>query len=724
MDRLRWLYSLFGLIAVMLQFGTIACLADDISFNARWRTINSNSQTTLKTTNERIDAESFNFDQRYNLNFTKNLFPNLTFAAGSFYQINEITTTNQDLETEINQERLSPYLEMNLNNQVLKTGIAYRKTTVEEEITDLEKTTSDRDQYTAILGMTSVGLLPRWNLSYTRTTTTDKPETVDQQVDLINFTTQYAPIDNLHLDYAYNQTDTDNRLQGFSTTEKNHYGRITYDQNFFSNRMVMNSGYSINYNTLEFPATATVETPLLRSAGLSSLDTSPTDGPALVATPSLIDGNLTASAGLDIGLGGDEANLTNIGLDFGFSVDVNILRIWVDRRLSAQVANSFSWSIYTSPDNLDTSTWTLVTTVAPANFGVFENRFEMSFPTVNTRFIKVVVRPLLPSVAGANGFPNIFVTEMEALNIQIGVPVTGETTSINHNFNFNLRGRLTKKTTAGYNLYYTKRTEDPADLERDQLTNGVYLNHAFNPIFSASANFQRTDETDVDEKIVDDIYSASLRAAWFRTLNQIITYSNRSTSDDTGEASQNAVILRTNAILYQGWDAFVDVGYGWDETADGVESTNQNFKCGTNISPFDKLTFNFNYSYKQTDQKDAQEDSQVETQIDFQGFYVPFRNLSMFAKFSIIDKADASDTLQNYSINWSPFDRGDLQLFFIYSEMLRSESNQTERSFGPSARWTITRNMGLDLSYTISTTEDTVLKTESESLSAEFKLHF
>ncbi|MEJ2155196.1 MAG: hypothetical protein P8X96_07655 [Desulfobacteraceae bacterium] len=227
MDRLRWLYIGVGAVAVVLHVMAFACLADDISFNARLRATKSDSQTTLKTTNERIDADFYNFDQRYNLSFTKSLFPYLSFAAGSFYQKNEITTTSENLETEINQDRISPYLEMNLSNPVLKAGIAYRKTRVEEEITDLEKTSSDRDQYTAILGMTPVGLLPRWNLSYTRTLTSDKPETVDQQVDLINFTTQYAPINDLNLDYAFTQTETDNRLQGFTTTEQNHFGRLT-----------------------------------------------------------------------------------------------------------------------------------------------------------------------------------------------------------------------------------------------------------------------------------------------------------------------------------------------------------------------------------------------------------------------------------------------------------------------------------------------------------------
>jgi len=712
-----------GAVAVTLYVLTLPSKADGINFNSRFVSTTSSSQTTLKSTDEQIDTEFTSFDQRYNLDFTKSLFPYLTFAAGSFYQRNEITTSSQNIETEIKENRISPFLEMNLSNPYYKAGFAYRKTKVEEQTTGQTKTQSDRDQYTATMGMTPMGLLPRWNMVYTRSITSDEPETVNQQEDLLNFTTQYTLFPDLNLDYSYTRTDTDNRLRDFKTTEQTHFGKITYSHNFLQNLLSLNSGYSINYNTLEFPGTATVERPMLRSTGLSSLDMTPTDGPALAPTPTLIDGDLTASTGLDLGLGGDESTFTNIGLDFGFAVDVNILRIWVDRRPTDQIANSFAWSVYTSPDNLDTSTWTLVTTVAPATFGVFDNRFEITFPTVNTRFIKVVTTALSPSTPGASSFPNIFITEMEALASKSGVAISKETTTINHNFNFNLQGRLGQKTTLSYNLYYTLRTEDPSDLERDQMTNGFYLNHIFTPIFSANASVQRTDETDVNNKSVNDVSSVALRAAWLKTLNQILTFSRRTTSEEEGDANQNSVILRTNAILYRGWDAFLDVGYNWDEQVDSTQSTSRIIKSGTNVTPLDKLTFNLNYTYKETDQQDVQGDTQIETQIDLQGFYVPFSNLSLFAKISIVDKPTISDTFQNYSINWSPFAQGDLQFFFTYNEVLRSESNQTEKTIGPGARWTITRNLTLDLAYTSSTTENVLLKTDTESFIAEFKIH-
>jgi hypothetical protein len=150
------------------------------------------------------------------------------------------------------------------------------------------------------------------------------------------------------------------------------------------------------------------------SQGLFSLDNTPQDGPALQVNNALIDGNVIASAGLDIGLGGDETTLTNIGVDLGFEVAVDQIYIWVDRSLTSAVADSFSWDVYTSPDNTNSSTWTLTATVFPADFGIFENRFKIPFTQVNTRFIKVVTTPISPTVPDSANFPNIFVTEMQA----------------------------------------------------------------------------------------------------------------------------------------------------------------------------------------------------------------------------------------------------------------------------------------------------------------------
>jgi len=57
--------------------------------------------------------------------------------------------------------------------------------------------------------------------------------------------------------------------------------------------------------------------------------------------PGLIDGNLTASAGINIGLPPVSGNTQprHMGLDLLNVTEVNNLLIWVDRELPANIAN-------------------------------------------------------------------------------------------------------------------------------------------------------------------------------------------------------------------------------------------------------------------------------------------------------------------------------------------------------------------------------------------------
>jgi hypothetical protein len=369
---------------------------------------------------------------------------------------------------------------------------------------------------------------------------------------------------------------------------------------------------------------------------------------------------------LNIGTSGDQATLVNIGLDFGFPTDVDQIRVWVDRRLTAIVAGSFSWAVYTSPDNLDTSTWTLIANVSPADFGAVDNRFEIFFPVVNTRFIKVVTSPLAPTTPGATDFTNIFVTEMEGFVTVSGVEVDNKQT-------FNARG-------------------------------------------------QRSDNSLPEEDTTDYTYGASLKARWLRTFDQSLTYSGRYFDEEEGSAYQNSIFLRSNAVLYKGWSAFVDGGYGWERPVGGPQITTNIFKGGTNFVPNSKLNFNLNYSYRRTEQSGLDIGPRTEEIFDFQGFYLPFSNLSLFAKISRVDRDGDPDDFINFNINWSPFPDGDLQFFFNYTEILRPQSDRKERVVGPGLKWTIGRFGFLDLTYSFTQSEDEVQETDSTILSGNLRI--
>jgi hypothetical protein len=723
-----------GLMATI--FSVLACLgtdarADELNFNTDHRYIDSRGTTKLKTTGETLDTDFDQLYQLYNLNLSKNLYPYLIFNAGTVYQITTTSTSSGDVTFDTEEKVLTPFAELNLTNPIYLAGIAYRKRRIEEDLSDLPDTQSDRDEITGTLGMNPPSdLFPDWTLRYSNIHSYDDPKTQDQIQQVWLLDTAYTPVRNLILNYSYSRTDTEERSLNFDTLEQSHLGRAGYSRDFLDQRLSMDTSYTLNYNKFEFSGTgADAQVPLLRFGGLSSLDNTPDDGPALGVNPALIDGNLTASAGLDIGTAGDQAQPVNIGLDFGFEIKVDKLHLWVDRRLTATVVNSFSWDVYTSPDNTDLSTWTRVATVSPATFATLDNRFEISFPAVTTRFIKVVTAALSPVVPDAGNFPNIFVTELEAFITAAGASIDSETSVLNHNYNLGLRGKLSERTLLGYNMFYTLQDTDPGNVRRTQFTNGLYLNHTFDETFSASANAQRTDTaTEASGTETEDIYNytygASLRANWLATFNQSLTFSGSYDDSEVGSSSQNAIFLRNNAILYRGWSAYLDTGYTWQDPEIGSRTTSFVFRQGTNLQPNPKINLDLNFSYKRTQQSEGDRGPDSETRWDIQAFYVPFRNLSFFARIDSVRRDDSTDTFQNYVVNWSPFPDGDLQFFFTFNETLFSEDNREERIIGPGLKWTLGRHFFLDMSYNFRTSDSDTEKIESNVFTAELRTNF
>ena len=696
-----------------------------VRFNSDLLYTKSDNTTKLKTTGQSIDSDFERLDQRYNLNVSRRFFPYLLFETGAVYEFNQITSKTEGNKVDIDEEILNPFVELNLDNPFYNAGVTVRTRRREEKITGLPKTRADRDEFTGTVGMTPAELFPVWNLRYSHVHTYDDPETIDQIRKTLLLDTFWQPWKNLHLDYTYTRVDSEERTLDFDTLQQTHFGIIGYSQNFWDQRLALNTAYTINYNKFEFSSqTGFVENPLLRSAGLSSLDNTPEDGPALSVNDALIDGNTIASAGLEIGTAGDQTQQVNIGLDLGFPQAVDQIWISVDRQLDTFVANSFSWAVYTSPDNTDLSTWTLVATVSPATFPTFDNRFEIIFPAVNTRFIKVVTRPLSPTVPGAANFTNIFVTEMQAFVTQTGTSATTETSVTDHNYILNLRGRLSDRTVVNYNLLYNQQDNDPDNDQRTQFTNSVYLNHTFNYVFSANVNGQRSDSSVLDEDRTNYDYGASLRAAWLRTFDQILTYTGRYEDGDIGTAHQNSILLRSNAILYRGWSAFVDLGYTEEEIFSGETITGRFIRPGTSMQPHPTLDLNLNFQFRRNEQSGTDIGPTDESKWDVQAFYTPFSNLSFFAKLNGIHRDGDSDVFQQYTANWSPFPDGDLQFFLTYNEILISENNQRQTIVGPGLKWRIGRHINLDMTYNWSTNDSDIQKVESNIFNAELKLIF
>ncbi len=715
---LTWLFPTIFFLSALLP--TYAC-ADGINFRSEFTYTNSEATSTNKTTGEKIDSESYLFKQRYNFDASKTIYPQLTFSAGTLFELNESTTKTEGTKSKFEERRLVPFVQLRLSNPIYQAGIEYRRSQRKELFTDTPDIETARDEFSSSLGWDPAGL-PTLGLRYSYSHTYDDPDTIDQIQRSLILRTDYTLWEALQLNYVYTRSDTEDRLRNSDTLDQTHLGRIEYSDGFLEQKLLLNTSYKIRYNTFESSRAAGegADVAVQRSQGLFSLDNTPEDGPALQVNNALIDGNVSASAGIDIGLGGDETTLTNIGLDFGFASDVDEVRIWVDRSLSASVANSFSWDIYTSPDNTDGSTWTLVATVSPADFGTFENRFEIPFPEVNTRFIKVVTTPLAPTVPDAANFPNIFVTEMQAFTTVSGGGAQSKLTTLDQDYDLSLTARLSEKTVAGYHLNYIWTEVDPSSQKTSRLTNDIFVNHTFNRIFSTSARVSRIDSTENNDDTVEHIYSALIRGSYLPTFDQTLSLSGKSvkTEDDSGD--DYVITLRNNIKLYRGWSAFVDAGYNWNRPlASSTVNKNILVRAGTNLRPNEKFTVNMNYQLRKTVSPDAS--SRYDWNIE--AFYVPVRTLSLNASYSIVHRQDTR-TLQNYVVTWSPFPDGDLQFFFTYSERLRSVENVRQTTIGPGLTWKIGNHFFFETTYTILRDESNTQKLESNNFLANLRITF
>ena len=251
---------------------------------------------------------------------------------------------------------------------------------------------------------------------------------------------------------------------------------------------------------------------------------------ALDLNASLVNGDLTMGSGINIGLvplGGD-TRARHVGLGFSSVTEMNNLLVWINRELPAEIASRFVWEVYVSSDNFN---WSLLKAGTIYPFGAFENRFEIDFPNVTTRYIKVVVRPLAPAPPIPPSFTNpenILITEIQAFSKKLAEGAKEETfVSTSQTSNTSLRYRVSDSPLLYYDFSYFYTKNDASDQETSSLSNGLTLNHRLTRILSATARIAREDGTEQDEKRIAYVYNGALTATPLRTLTNSLVFSGR-----------------------------------------------------------------------------------------------------------------------------------------------------------------------------------------------------
>lgn len=662
--------------------------------NARTVTTNAGGEVT--------DTKLTSLNEQLNLTLTKTIFPHLRLLANGIFENNRITSETSGEEAVSTTRILRPFADLTLRTPLYTFGVNYTRRETRNEISDRPSATDVNEAYGAILGWRPDGL-PSLDMRYIHTNTFDNERLIrDSSDDFYSVQSSYEPVRGLGLRYRGTYDDNRENLQQLRTKNLSNDARVTYDKRFFNDRATVSASYEITTRSTEVITGGQGEVDFRQSpfSGLSSIDDTPMEG-KLDPNPALIDGNTSAAAGVNIGLppiGGD-MQLRSIGLDFVAVTDVNELSVYVDRDLPAEVAASFSWDVYVSDDNLN---WTLWSPLVSARFDTFRNRFEVAFQDIQTRYIKLVVKPLAPGIVGSSQFLSILVTEMEAFIRKPADSVKGKLSSTRHNIGLDGRLRLLEDPLLFYEVsYFLIKTTGILSTQISVLSNGLSVTKGFSRVFTGNARIAREDSVEKSGDTHAYVYSAGLNATPIKTLRHSLTFSGRSEKNPQGDVDRNSVFLYNTADIYTGIGLYAGGGLSFTtlETKRKQESTILN--GGSNIAPSRYLSLNLNYSSTVTDESGGglPETSFTTRRADVGVTYRPFPLLYLVASWSWVTERDKQMSLQNYGVNWTPFVDGQLQFSFAYNESLESEIRGKVRNMLAGVRWNITRRSYLNAAY-------------------------
>jgi hypothetical protein len=726
-------FFLFVLLFVLFpREGVAQGLLQGISASLEFN-YNYLSAKTTDASGNTVKTAAQVYNPRFQLDINTAIFPNLRLRTGGLVEgiISDVTSGGSGIRT--TQINFRPYIDLTLETPLYTASIGYFRRQQTTEVTHSGSTTLTNDDYYTILRWRPAEL-PSMDLQLKHDVYYDDTKSIlNTTQDLITLNSKYQ-YKGFLLDYYGTYQHTQDKINDLDVTQYSNSARAAFSDSFLDKRVAVNTTYNILYQETRIESTGAglVSSQVFPFGGLSSLDDTPLDGP-LDPNPALIDGDLNASAGINIGLpppGGD-IRLRNMGLDFLTPTGVNRLLLWTDRDLSIapNIVNFFSSNlkVYVSSDNLNWVAWPIT---PPITFGPLENRFEIKFATVvpARRYIKVVTPPLNPAVAGAFAFPVIFVTELQAFVETPAKNLKNRFSTTTQNADLDVKTRILDIPTLFYEFYSYYNRQDPIHQQQYTISNALSTFYRFNEVFSGRAKVALENGEDLSGlKRFAYIYDAALTADPLRTLHSSFVVNGRDEKIDGKPNNLNSIFLYNTAQLYKGIDVSLNAGVNFLKQVSGESGRDFVINLQANIVPHRTLTLGLNYnttiSHHSTMERGSFSNYQQELDITLS--YNPFTTLNLYAFIQVIgEKAREVQTLQNYAINWSPFPGGALQFYIAYNENYRSEDRLKERIFYPSIRYNLSKRSYVQLSYQLIRSRSDIQKIDSNLISASVKLFY
>ncbi|HEY4716130.1 MAG TPA: hypothetical protein VII00_03420 [bacterium] len=667
-----------------------------------------------------------NFLQRYNLSLNRKIYPNLTLMGGGIFEQTRTEFKIDGNETESTLTKISPFVDLRLSTQSYNAGISYNRREETQKNAGAPAIPRIRDSYTSILGLKPEGL-PTLNIQFSRSNIFDKEHSIQDQVnDHVLIGSRYL-IKQLDLRYQTTYSDLKDNLKDLEIQDINHIGNITYSNQYFKKKVSLATNYNIAYQKTKTSRKGTGETlfqafPL---AGLSAIDDTPLDG-SLDSNQGLIDGDLAIGSGINIGLlpPGSDVRQRNLGLDFFNETEINTILVWIDREIPGDIAVSFRWNVYTSSDNVN---WVLYQTIENAPFGTFENRVEIDFPNVKTRYIKIVVSPIAITVPGATDYPYIYITELQAFLRKPADEVRGSVSRSAHIYNLNVRTRLLDTPSLYHNLFFLFSLSEPSSLLRYAISNALSLSHKFSRVYSINAMTALDINKETVGNTIAYTYSTMMTVQPVNALIHNLVFSGRYSNSPGTFSVFHSFFLNNFAELYKGISTALSGGISSASSNPGEDTKSVIINSGTTLVPHKSMTINLNYSDTATKQSGGAlgKTYTFTKRSEVTMAYNPLRAVYLFTSLAIlVEKGQKTSTTQSYGANWSPLRDGALLVNISYSENLRSSDKAMERAITPSLRWNMTAHSILDLSYIHTESESVSYTNGTKGLNANLRVSF
>ena len=670
-------------------------------------------------------TETRNMFPTLTLNMDSLIYPNLRLNAGGVFEVNMSSAKTDGALRDSTIGRNRPFFLLRSTNPVLSPGVGYFRREERARTAGVSDLKLVNEDYAAYLGWNPAGG-PRSEFQFLRTQTFDASRTLQDVTKGLGTLVSNYTYRSLRADYRGSYLDTRDELRGFDTLQVTHTARVSNSARLMGDRLLWNGAYAADYQDLRTAArgrTGEVDVPVTPFGGLAAVSDLPVTA-RLSQNPLIVDGNLTAGAGIDIGVSAppDDPQARNIGLDFLNRAEVNRILVWVDRELPREVADTFSWDIYSSSDNV---TWKRHVTVSAAPFGPFENRFEILFTKITARYVKVVTKPLSVTVAQSSRFTDVFVTEVQAFLRRPAGEIGARLAQTTHLVNTDVRLRVLDSPSLFYEGYFLYNGPDSFDTSTTTLSNGASVNHSFGRIFSAYARGAREQGRESQGDRVATVTNATLSVDPIPTFRSSLMYTGLDERVAGLPSTRRGFIVQNTAQIYRGVDLLFGIGWNLNRQQTGEISHDRLVNLSATIVPQEHVNLTFSYDGRATERSGTFFGSPRSHMRRFYGTVAvdPIRTFHLVVGGELLVAADQK-TRRTLDVvtNWSPFADGALQFTFAHNEALRDVEFGKDRNSVAAIRWILSGKSYIDVSHQWTRNEFVFQTTASRVFSVSVRL--